>query len=136
VWGISGAIWMRAGETDRALEHLETSIRLDPLGPARLSQLSNTALARFQQGRFSEAAAISKQFIQRTDAPGGYACLAASYGYLGQTEAALEALNGYRARSPQPIEVFACSIFHDPAHSKLFLDGIALAEGNGPADTR
>jgi len=129
VWGVSGAVWMRAGETDRALEHLEMSIRLDPMGSARLSQLSNTALVRFQQRRFADAVAFAKQFIQRTDAPGGYACLAASYGHLRQTDAAREALKGYRARSPQPIEVFARSIFHDPAHTKLFLDGIALAEG-------
>ncbi|HXQ17025.1 MAG TPA: TIR domain-containing protein [Caulobacteraceae bacterium] len=35
VWGVSGGLWMRAGETDRAIEDLEMSMRLDPMGPAR-----------------------------------------------------------------------------------------------------
>jgi len=73
--------------------------------------------------------------IQNNDAPGAYACLAACYGHLGQIEAAREALHRYGELSGQPIEVFASSVFHAPAHIKLFLDGIALAEGKSPSDS-
>jgi TolB-like protein len=134
VWGVSGGLWMRAGETDRAIEDLEMSMRLDPMGPARVSQISVMSLARFQQRRFGDAAALSREMIQNNDAPGAYACLAACYGHLGQIEAAREALHRYGELSGQPVEVFASSVFHAPAHIKLFLDGIALAGAKGSSE--
>jgi TolB-like protein len=129
VWFVSGAIRVRAGETDLAIQHLETSMRLDPVGPERLRLAVFLAMARFQQGCFGEAARLSKECVQQTDHPTGFACLAASYGHLGQTRAALEALTRYRALAPQPIEVYARAFLVDPGHLKLFLDGIALAAG-------
>ncbi|HXQ47457.1 MAG TPA: TIR domain-containing protein [Caulobacteraceae bacterium] len=135
VWGVRGGLWVRAGETDRAIEDLEMSMRLDPMGPARVSQISVMSLARFQQRRFGDAAAHSREMIQHNDAPGAYACLAACYGHLGQIEAARGALHRFRELSRQPIEVFARSVFHAPEHVKLFLDGIALAEGRSPTDS-
>ena len=63
------------------------------------------------------------------DASGsGYAFLAASYGHLGETEAAKAALDRYRTLAPQPIDAFARSFILDPMQRKSFLDGIAVAD--------
>jgi len=92
------------------------------------------AMARFQQQRFAEAAALMREFTQESmSSPLGYAFLAASYGHLGQTAAAAEALGRYRALSRAPIEDFAARMLHDPVHRQLFLQGIALAEGKAPS---
>ena len=130
-WRISGDMRLRAGETDLAIEHLEKSMRLDPMGPDRPIQLVYMAVARFRKGQLSDAAALSKEFVQQTDAPTGYAILAASYGHLGQARAAREALERYQSLTPLPIHDFARAIFSDPVHLKLFLEGIALATGKG-----
>jgi len=72
--------------------------------------------------------------MQRIDNPGAHAYLAASYGHLGQSREALEALANYRSLSPQPVTDLARSLNFDASQLKLFLDGIALAEGKSPAD--
>jgi hypothetical protein len=45
-------------------------------------------------------------------------------------EAALEALARFRGLSPQPVDAYAAEVTGDPADRKLFLQGIALAEGH------
>jgi adenylate cyclase len=128
VWSASGAARVRAGDIDLGIEHLEVSIRLDPLGPARFTQMANMALGRFLQGRFAEAVALAREFNQQTEgALSGNAVLAASYGHLGQSRAAREALGRFRDATPLPIDAFGKLTIHDPAGQKLFEDGIRLA---------
>jgi TolB-like protein len=129
VWFMSGLVRVRIGETDLAVAHLETAMRLDPLGPDHPNQIGFMAWARFQQGRFAEAIALAKEFVRQKDHPRGYAFLAASYGHLGQTDAGRDALDRYRGLAHQPVEAFGRSFILNPAGLKLFLDGIALAEG-------
>jgi len=133
-WTFSGAIRMRTGQVDLGAEHLETALRLDPVGNTRISTMGFLGMLRYQQGRLAEAVALSRAYVQQTDSPLGWAWLAASYGRLGQTAAAREALTTYRTLAPQPIEVMAGFILRNPAQLKLFLDGIALAEGESPLD--
>ncbi len=90
--------------------------------------------ALFQQGRFSEAVPLLKEHAQHVDAPMPQAFLAAAYGHLAQASEAQAALARYRALSSQPLEAFAANWLRDPAQRKLFLDGIALAEGKMPPD--
>ncbi|HEY2752735.1 TIR domain-containing protein [Phenylobacterium sp.] len=136
VWFMSGLVRVRIGETDLAVAHLETAMRLDPIGPDLPNQIGFMAWARFQQGRFAEAIALAKEFVRQKDHPRGYAFLAASYGHLGQTDAGREALDRYRGLAHQPVEAFARSFILNPAGLQLFLDGIALAEGGRqPAET-
>jgi predicted Zn-dependent protease len=132
-WLLSGFVRLGIGEIDVAVQCLETSMRLDPMGPTRGLQMHNLGIARFLQGRFSEAVALEKEFLQQTEIPQGYAYLAASYGHLGQVGAAQEALSRYRALSQRPVEVLARLMEHDPAHLTLFLEGLALAEGKRQA---
>jgi len=131
-WHCSGALRIYIGDSNLAIEHLETAMRLDPTGPERVGQLFDIALARFELGQFSEAIALSREFAQH-DSPGGWGLLAASYSHLAQTGAAREALSRYWSLTSQPIDSFARGLFGDARHLKLFLDGIALAEGRQPA---
>ena len=136
VWSVSGAMRVWQGETELGIEHLQRSMRLDPLGPARLTQTVNMGQARFQQGRFAEAAALYRESGQQIEGPIGLAILAACYGHLGDAAAGGAALARYHALTDQPLEAYARAAFRNPAHIKLFLDGIALAEAASRADDR
>jgi adenylate cyclase len=131
-WAISGALRVRAGDADLASEHLETSVRLDPIGATRPTRMGLLAQARYFQGRYAEAVALSKEFVQQTDSAAGYAFLAAGHGRLGQREAAQAALERYRALSPVPIEFLARAVLRHPTYVGLLLEGIDLAEGKTP----
>jgi len=133
-WTRSGIVRVRAGETDAAIENLRTALRLDPLGPMQPATMGFIGRALFQRGRFGEAVPPLQEHAQHVDAPMPQAFLAAAYGHLGQASEAQAALARYRALSPQTLDAFAASHLRDLAQRKLFLDGIALAGGNGPAD--
>jgi adenylate cyclase len=127
-WAASAMLRVRAGDADLAAAHLETSIRLDPIGATRPTRMGLLAQARYFQGRYAEAVALSKEFVQQTDSAAGYAFLAAGHGRLGQRDAALAALERYRSLSPMPLEFLARAVLRDPTYVALFLEGIAMAE--------
>ena len=133
-WLHSGIMRVRAGETDAAIENLRTALRLNPLGPQQPHTIGFIGRALFQQGRFSEAVPLLKEHAQHVDAAMAPAFLAAAYGHLAQASEARAALARYRALSPQTLDALAVNWLRDPAQRKLFLDGIALAEGKTPAD--
>jgi predicted Zn-dependent protease len=122
-----------SGQPEAGAEYLETTLRLDPLSMTRPFQLAYLGVARFDQGRFADAVALLEQSAQLSPSyPIGPAMLAACYGHLGQIDAARRMLARRRALTAQPLEQLADWAFRDPAHHKLFLDGIALAEGGAP----
>jgi adenylate cyclase len=129
----SGVVRMRAGDQDLAVEHFEATLRLDPIGSDRPACLSMLGMARLFQGRFAEAAALEKEVAQLNDALLPHAVLAASEGHLGHLGAARSALARFRSLTATPIEDFAHGYSRVPAQIKMFLDGIALAEGPEPA---
>jgi predicted Zn-dependent protease len=133
VWFNSGYVQLMAAETEIAIEHFETAMRLDPAGANRPVHLTFLALANFFEERYGEAIALMKDRNQYSESPGPYAVLAASHGHLGQIGPALEALARYRALSPLPMETWV-QLFIDPAQRNLILDGIALAENKIPRD--
>jgi len=129
-WLSSGLVRTRAGDTELAIAHFETAMRLDPMGPSRPRQLMLLGVARFQKGEYREVIALMKEATQQTASPTAYAFLAASYGHVGEQAAALEALGRYRTYSPRPVEEFGVSLLSsDPNHISQFREGIALAEG-------
>jgi adenylate cyclase len=134
VWQNSGAVRLFSGDADLALQHFETSMRLDPIGRDRTMRLILMTTALFHQGRYVETAALAREAIQQADNPGPYALLAATCGLQGQTEAALEALNRYRALSDLPVAGFARQIFRDPAIYSRFMAGVAMAEGKASSE--
>ena len=131
-WHASGAVRILADQLDLAAEHLQTSMRLNPIGPDRSGAMLFLAMARFQQHRFDEAVALANELYRHFENPTGCAILAASYGRLGQRAPAQDALANYRRLAPQTIEAFARAIWPLDRHLALFLGGIALAEGKSP----
>jgi adenylate cyclase len=128
VWLISGCLALRNGDPDLAGEHLETSMRLDPI--SRMNGLARMYLAsvRFQQGRFEEALALFRTTTLRL--PISYAVLAATQGHLGNRRDAQDALSRFGDLAAGTIDDLARIWFPQPEHRKLFLDGLALAEAD------
>jgi adenylate cyclase len=128
-WFASGAVRIHSGQLDLAVEHLQTAMRLNPVGPERSGAMLFLAMARFQQRRFDEAVALANEIYLHFENPTGCAILAASYGHLGLGDAAREALAQYERLSQRTIEAYARSVWPREDHLKLFLDGVTLAEG-------
>ncbi|HXQ13912.1 MAG TPA: TIR domain-containing protein [Caulobacteraceae bacterium] len=103
VWQMSGFSQLRSNP-DLAAEHIETAMRLDPIGSNRGGLVNATGQVRFAQQRFSEAAPLFKEFVQLTNSPVGYAFLAASCGHLGRIDEAKSALARYRELSSRQVE--------------------------------
>jgi len=135
-WFSSGGLRLAAGDPDLAIEHIETSMRLDPLGPDRLLQITYLGNARFAQRRFGEALTCFKDLAQQQpENPLGHLGLAALNGHLGDKVAAREALDQLgQLTADRPADlVQRWSSTSTPDHMKLWLDGIAMAEGGAPA---
>ncbi|HEX7760700.1 MAG TPA: winged helix-turn-helix domain-containing protein [Caulobacteraceae bacterium] len=131
VWFYSGVRRLQLGETDVGLEHLDTALCLDPIGPVRPNLIGFQAHGRFQQRRFAEAVLLLRELVQESETPRGYGFLAACLGQLGRTEEAGRALARYRTLTPQPIDEFARAHLLKPVHRAMFMRGIALAEAGG-----
>ena len=126
VWLISGSLQLRNCQPDIAADHLETSMRLDPISiQANAISRMYLASARFQQGRFDEAMALFETTSLRL--PISYIILAALYGYLGKTEQAQDALANFKSLSKLSIEHFASVWFWKEPYRKLLMDGLSLA---------
>lgn len=132
VWFMSGLVRVRLGDTDRAAAHLETAMRLDPIGPDRPNQIGLLSWARFQQRNFEQAVTLGMEFVRLKAHPRGYAFLAASLGHLGETLAAREALCRFQELAGQSIEEFAAAFILHDGNRALFLSGIAAARAGAP----
>jgi len=131
-WFCSGIVRTRSADEEHAIADLETALRLDPVGPIRPQILGFMGQVRFQQARFGEAVGFFKELVQHRDTPMGQAFLAAAHGHLGQASEARAALARYHSLSPQSFEAYAAFALVGPVRIKLFLDGIAMAEGKLP----
>ncbi len=127
-WLICGVVRNRVGQGDRAVEAVEMSMRLDPIGPFQHAQRLQMGIGRFEQGRFEEAVALAKEALQSGMAPGAYALMAASYGRLGDIAAGREALAGLRALIPLPPADFYRRGINDAATVQALLEGIAAID--------
>jgi adenylate cyclase len=133
-WFASG--WARAmiGQFQLAVEHLEAALRLDPLSRYRSTMLCMLGIARFAQGRFGDAVSLIKQSVQLMPGFGlAYVFLAAGHGHLGETVAAREAIIRFGTLGALDIRATA-GTWHHAGCRKLLVDGIALAEGENPAE--
>jgi len=132
VWQMSGQLLLQRSNPDLAAEHIETAMRLDPIGSNRASQAFAMGLVRLSQRRYSEAASLFTESAQR-DGPTSYDFLAASYGHLGRIDEAKSALARYRDLTSRPA-VHLSLLNRDPKLMQVFSDGIAMAEGKMPPD--
>ncbi len=131
VWLISGVLRIRAGAPELAAEHLENSMRLDPISTMNAVARMYLAMARFQQSRFEDALAIYQSTSHRL--PASHAVLAAIYGHLREPTLAQTALTQFESLASTTLENVAEIWFRRPDHHKLFVDGVALARGEALA---
>jgi adenylate cyclase len=127
LWVGRAYLQIQAGEANLAIESVTTCLRLDPVSPHLNDAHLWLGVARFEQGEFEAAVTALRE--ARDVIPTAPAFLAACLGHLGQTGEAREALEHYRRMTQFAIADLARVTLHDPTHRKLFLDGIALAEG-------
>jgi adenylate cyclase len=125
-WRISGTLRTWAGQSDIAIEHLETSLRLNPR--ARVGGLSfNLGVAHFISQRFDQA--VPKLLLAIQDDPsqaGRYRFLAACYALMGRLEEARETVKQLRAITSAvmpPVDSF----LRNAEHRELFLSGLRMA---------
>jgi TolB-like protein/tetratricopeptide (TPR) repeat protein len=126
-WYASGLLMIFAGDLDRAIEHVETSLRLSPR--ERMGQpLWVLGQAYFFKRQFDDAAANLLLSIQ--DEPGypySYRTLAACYAHMGRLDEAREIVAQLRAitRLVEPSHL----PWRNPEHRELLLSGLRLAAG-------
>lgn len=120
------------GDPRRGQDHIETSMRLDPLSPIRATQVGMLGAALFAQRRFAESVAALKQSAQLNPAiPQLYAQLASCFGHLGDLPAARAALAEMALRTPLSAREMGEQMYRAPAQRALFLEGVAQIEGAG-----
>jgi adenylate cyclase len=126
-WLSSGLLRMFAGQGEIAIEHLNTSARLNP---RQRFGSSGTGLgaAHFFARRFNEAAAILLAALQRApDYAVTYRYLAACYAHMGQLDEARDIVK--RLREITPFVLPSVVPFRKAEDRDLFLSGLRLALG-------
>ena len=126
-WFWSGTLRMLAGQPDTAIEHMETSLRLNPRD--RLAApLTLIGAAQFYKREFELAAANLQASLQeRPGFPMTYRFLAACYAHMGQLDEARKIVQ--RLRTLSPVVVPPAVPFRKEEDRELFLSGLRLAAG-------
>jgi len=126
-WMLSGWLRVYAGQTDLAIEHFETSLRLNPRD-RKASQLRGIGQAHFFSRRFDDA--VEKFLIAQQEIPThaiSYRFLASCYAHMGRLDDAREMLQ--RLRAITPVVIPDAMHWRNPEHRELLLSGLRLAEG-------
>jgi TolB-like protein len=126
-WRVSGLIRLIAGQSDLAIEHVETSIRLSPR-ESMGQPLTLMGTAFFFKRQFDVAA--SKLLLSIQDNPGfppSYRVLAACYAHMGRLDEARAIVA--RLRAITPLVVPNDLLYSNPEDRELFLSGLRLAVG-------
>jgi TolB-like protein len=126
-WMWSGWIRLWAGQPDLAIEHFETSWRLNPR-VARANPLMGIGVAHFFARRFEEAKAALLQSLQ--EKPSWvpiYRFLASCYAHMGRLDEAEATVKWLRTLT----DVIVPSVTHwrNADHRELFLSGLHAAAG-------
>ena len=124
-WYWSGWLRLFAGQADLAIQHFETSMRLNPRSQ-RGFHLAGIGTAHFLTRRFDEASAALRVSLEEVPAfAPAYRTLAACYGHLGQLAEAQSIIK--RLVSLTPVVVPTTDPFRNPEYSELYLSGLRLA---------
>jgi TolB-like protein len=133
-WRRSGLLRLYAGQCDRAIEHLETSLRLDPRA-IHAHQRTGIGRAHFFAGRFDEAVANLTRAAQELPSyVTPYRFLAACYAHMGRLAEAHEVFARVRRITPKVLGLDmpladAPVPYRNPEHRELLLSGLRLAAG-------
>jgi TolB-like protein len=128
-WSISGTLRNWAGQPDKAIEHVETSLRLSPRARTGTS-LAVLGGAHFLSGRFEQAVPKLLLAIQEDPSfPQSYRYLAACYAHIGRLDDAREV--AARLRAITAVVIPDAGFLRNTEHRELFLSGLRLATGEG-----
>jgi adenylate cyclase len=126
-WYLSGILRLFAGQPDRAIEHVEISLRLSPRARMGMA-LAVLGAAQFVSRRFDEAIPNLLLGIQEDPTfPEPYRYLAACYAHIGRLDEAQNVVRRLRAITPST--VFRADYLRNPEHRELLLAGLRLAAG-------
>jgi len=126
-WRWSGWLRLWAGLPDMAIDHFETSLRLNPRAPLG-GTLMAKGVAHFLARRLDQArATLLLSLQQHPDWIPTNRFLAACYGHLGQFDEAKIIIE--RLRALTPVVLPAADNYRDPAQREFFLSGLRLAMG-------
>ena len=129
-WHTSGFLRLWAGETERASEHAENSLRLSPRALAGMSNYLIGA-ALFFDRHFEEAVPRLNLAIEDTpEFPTPYRFLAACYAHMGLLDEARATIARLRALTPEMIPNYPLP-FRDARHRELYFAGLRLAADQG-----
>jgi adenylate cyclase len=132
-WLWSG--WMRtvSGESDLAITHFETSLRLDPRATRKAFHLTGIGMCHFFESRFGEACRTLE--ISFNELP-SYSLtvwfLAATYTKMGRLDEAREFAKG-QGIAPGGAWLVIGQLLGNAAHRDMALSALKLATGEGAA---
>jgi TolB-like protein len=124
-WHWSGVLRIFAGQPGLAIQHLETSLRLNPRDrPA--PYVNSIGEAHFFSRRFDEAAAHLLESLERAwSSPVTCRVLASCYAHMGRLDEAREIVRRLRAITPAVME--PATRYRNPELREMFLSGLRLA---------
>ena len=126
-WFLSGILRNLAGQSDLAIKHLETSLRLSPRARVGLS-LAQIGASHFFARRFDEAVAKLLIAVQEDPSfPEPYRFLAACYAHMGRLDEARDIVG--RVRAITSVMTPDASHYRNLEHRELYLSGLRLAAG-------
>jgi TolB-like protein len=127
-WYLSGLIRLWAGQPERAIEDIETSLRLNPRDRFGVHAFM-IGTAHFLTRRFDQAVPMLLLAIQQHPAfPSSYRFLASCYVHLGRIEAAREIIGRLRLITPALMPT-SVEQYRNPDHRELYLSGLRLVLG-------
>jgi adenylate cyclase len=125
-WAL-GAALTPCGCPDSAIPLIEKAIRLSPHDPWMHEFLFNLAAAHFAAERYEQSVTFAKRSLQsRSEQPGAYRLLAASYGHLGRAEEAKAALDALLRLAPD-LSAAQLRVFLPPAIVERYVEGLRRA---------
>jgi adenylate cyclase len=127
-WSNSGWLRLWAGQTDLALDHFATSLRLSPRENA-LGVLLGIGIGHFFNRRFEEARAMLLRSVQ--ESPGwvpNYRFLAACCAQMGRLDEARAVVQ--RLRALTTLVMPSATHWRNPEQRELYLAGLRLAVGD------
>jgi adenylate cyclase len=132
--GHRGATLIFAGRHREGLAAVKTCIRLDPRDPYLAVRLLHVACALYLCGEYQASIEAAKRLMRSfPDFPMIYRWLAASYGQLGRTAEAEDALDKAVSRNPAAFDMYVrkrAPWFRPEDHAHL-VDGLRKAGWNG-----
>jgi TolB-like protein/class 3 adenylate cyclase/Flp pilus assembly protein TadD len=126
-WQCGGWLWSWAGQSDLAIRHFETALRLNPR-EHRSNPFMGIGVAHFFAGRYENARAMLLLSLQeRPNWVPTYRFLASCYAHMGRLDEARETVR--RLQNLTNTLMPSATNWRNAKHRELFLSGLRLAMG-------